>query len=112
MAANTFSPTMSRVSVVERRQRHQEIELARDFDKIVALHHAVEAGRWRAGVPLMPITVMPKRLADRRQIFRDQPDAENADGLAGEQLRRPALPLRASSCARAARGRSRASDSM
>src|SRR6185312_6587610 len=31
-------------------------------------------------------------LADRREVFGDQPDAEDADGPAGEQVRRLAVP--------------------
>ncbi len=75
----------------QRRERDQEIELGRDLHQIVTVHHAVEARR-RPRTAADADHRHMKRLADRREVFGDQPDAENADGLAGEQRRRPALP--------------------
>ena len=76
----------------QRCEHHQIVKFAGDLHEFAARDHAVEAGR-RARAAADADHRHMKRLADRRQVFRDQPDAENADGFAGQELRRPALPF-------------------
>src|SRR4029077_12669544 len=73
-------------------ERNQKIELRDDLHEIVAMRHAVEALRLtRTDADTDHRHV--EGLADWSAIFYDQANAENADGLAGEQRGRPAFPL-------------------
>ncbi len=95
----------------QRRQRHEIVEFRHHLHQVAARHDAIEAGGG-AWATADADDFHAEGLADWRQIFGDQTDAENADGLAFKQLRRPALPGAAVLRARGAGMSSRASDSI
>src|SRR4029078_12228359 len=65
------------------REHDEKIEIAGHLGEFVAVRHSVEVlGFTRAAADTD--NVQAKGLADRREIFGDQSDPENADGLACE----------------------------